>query len=54
MGLVLKIMGVVFVGLLLLGVCVNNVLYPLNIIASVGIVAGGVHIVKTLLKNKNV
>jgi len=54
MGFVLKIIAVVFVTLLLLGVIVNNLIYPFNIIGVIGVLAYSIHTIKTVIKNKNV
>ncbi len=54
MGLILKIIGVCLVGILLLGFMLNSIPYPFNIVGAIAILAGAVHIVKTILKNKNV
>lgn len=43
MPIVLKII-LVFTGVLFLGGCVNNIPYPINIIAVICVIAGGVHI----------
>ena len=51
MKFVLEILGVLFATLLFLGVLVNNLIYPLNIVGVIGVLAYAIHVIKTVIKN---
>ena len=53
-GLVLKIIAITFATLLLLGVVINNIIYPINWILVIAIIAGSYNTVRTVIRNKNV
>jgi ABC-type multidrug transport system permease subunit len=53
-GLILKIIAITFATLLLLGVVINNVIFPINWILVIVIIAYSYYTVRTVIRNKNV